>query len=184
MASKRIKKKIILVNRDFQLRYASAAALVGAVSTMVTAFVILMPLYYFGILRWGVLPPLPILATMAIAIAMNIVLITFFGIYLTHRIAGPMYSLVREMRRIEMGQWGKLLQTRDSDDIQFVVRNFNEMIQGLVKVTREDIARIDALGGVKAEGMREALDEYRLRLETRLTSESSGGRMEYTGDSK
>ena len=182
--TRRVEKKIILVNRDFQLRYAYAAAFVGLVSTLVTAFVILSPLYYFNILRIGVMPPLPILSVMFSAIVINVLMIGFFGVYLTHRIAGPMYSLVREMRRIGMGSWGRFLKTRDTDDIQYVIRNFNEMAEGLVNLTREDIAYLDELGELSDQAFKDALNNFRQRFEARLISESSGAKMAYTGDSK
>ena len=169
----RAKKKIILVNRDFQLRYAYAAILVGFASTLLTAFVILVPLYYLGILRFDMPLPTPIIASMVFASIVNIAVIGVFGVYLTHRVAGPMYSLVREMRRVGLGGWGQVLKTRETDDIQFLVRNFNEMTEGLVNMTREDIVLLDQCAELPDDKKSEALSSLRQRFEARLVNRAT-----------
>jgi methyl-accepting chemotaxis protein len=136
------RKRIYLINRDFQLRYSMAAAVVGLVSTALTATVLLFPLYQFEILRIPRFLPLPILAAMGCAALLNILLVGLLGVFITHRIAGPMYSLVRNFRRIEMGLWAGHLRIREGDDLRYVVRNFNQMVDGLVHTARTDVAEI------------------------------------------
>jgi len=143
--SPKSRKRIYLINRDFQLRYSYTAACVGVVSTLVTAAVLLYPLYVFEILRIPRFLPWPILAGMALAAVINISLIGFMGIFITHKIAGPMYSLVRSFRRIEMGYWAGHLTIRDGDDLKYMVRNFNQLIDGLVEIGRQDVAFIDEI---------------------------------------
>lgn len=136
------KKRIYLINRDFQLRYSFAAALVGIVSTALTVTVILVPLYVFEILRIPRFLPLPILLSMFIAAALNIFIVGFMGVFITHRIAGPMFSLVRSFRQIEMGRWAGKLRLRENDDLKFVMRNFNELVDSLVRTCKEDLKLI------------------------------------------
>jgi hypothetical protein len=99
-------KRIFLVNRDFQLRYTRAAIGVGILSTALTTTIILYPLYTFEILRIPRFLPTPILATMAMACLVNIVFLAIMGIFVTHKIAGPMYSLVRHFRLVGMARFG------------------------------------------------------------------------------
>ncbi len=47
-----------------------------------------------------------------------------------------MYALVRCFRRIEVGRWAGHLKVRDSDDLKYLVRNFNQMVDGLVYTAR------------------------------------------------
>ncbi|MEZ4743543.1 MAG: hypothetical protein R3B45_14045 [Bdellovibrionota bacterium] len=143
LAKKR--KKIFLVNRDFQLRYTKAAVGVGILSTLLTAVIILYPLYTFEIIRIVGFLPTPIFVAMVIAALINIIFLALLGIIVTHKIAGPMYSLVRHMRLIGMGNWHSLMRIREDDDLKFIVRNFNEMLQQLQKIGSGDLKKLDEL---------------------------------------
>ena len=106
------RKSMVLINRDFQFRYAGAAVGVGVLSTVISAVLILYPLYTFEILRIPKFLPLPILISMVVAALLNITLIGLIGVYVTHSIAGPMYSVVREFRRVESGDWTSTMRQR------------------------------------------------------------------------
>ena len=136
-------KRIYLVNRDFQLRYAGAAVVVGLLSTLVTTCLILYPLYQFEILRIPRFLPWPILVIMFSAGLFNIALVGLMAIHVTHRLAGPMYSLVRHMRQVESGLWGRTMMIRQGDDLKYVVRNFNEMLSSLKRSALEDREIVD-----------------------------------------
>ena len=135
-------KKIFLVNRDFQLRYTKSAVVIGLLSTFLTSVVILYPLYQFQILRIPRFLPLPILFAMVLAALINIAIIAVMGILMTHRIAGPMYSLVRSMRLVGLGRFNGTMRLRNDDDLRFVVRNFNDMTAALRELTSEDLQEI------------------------------------------
>jgi signal transduction histidine kinase len=154
------KQRILLVNREFQLRYTGVAVLVGLLSTALTAVFILMPLYAFEILRVPRFLPTPVLLLIAIACLLNILLVAFMGVLLTHRIAGPMYSLVRQFRRVEEGQWCGQLKLRDEDELRYVVRNFNAMMDAISKVTSQDLQKLESIReALKVKG-EEAGDNY------------------------
>ncbi|HET9239544.1 MAG TPA: hypothetical protein VFO10_19945 [Oligoflexus sp.] len=138
----RQKQRLILINRDFQFRYTGAAVLVGLLSTGLTTSVILYPLFQFEILRIPRFLPWPILGVMAMAALLNILLVGFMGILITHRLAGPMYSLVRQFRRVEEGRWYGQMKIRDGDDMRYVVRNFNAMVDAINKQTQMDFEKL------------------------------------------
>jgi HAMP domain-containing protein len=172
-------KRIYLVNRDFQLRYAYAAAIVGLLSTLVTSCLILYPLYQFEILRIPRFLPWPILLIMLSAAFFNIALVGFLAIHVTHRLAGPMYSLVRQMRHVESGRWNGTLKIRQGDDLKYVVRNFNEMLSSLKSSAEEDREAINQLLGLvdkfktentaqTLETMQGVLHELKARLSKRI----------------
>lgn len=139
----RPRKKIYLINRDFQLRYSLAAVIVGVATTLLSACVLLYPLYTFEILRIPRFLPWPVLIGMGLAAFLNVAMVGLLGIFITHRVAGPMYSLVRCFRRIEMGQWAGHLRIREKDDLRYVVRNFNMLVDGLLAQGRSDVLALD-----------------------------------------
>jgi hypothetical protein len=165
-------KKLYLINRDFQLRYTRIAVLVGLVSTLLTLFLILFPLFQFQIIRFPNFLPAPFLWAIAGAALLNFVILATLGILITHRIAGPMFALVRQFRMIQAGRFGNHLKIREGDDLKYVVRNYNEMVDSLVIMTQRDLTNFDMLiQGLEKKDPR-ALDEL-LTLTRRFRTEVS-----------
>lgn len=174
-STKARRKRIYLVNRDFQFRYTGAAVLVGLTSTALTIFIILYPLYQFEILRIPKFLPLPILGTMFAAALINIILVGLMGVIITHKIAGPMYSMVRQFRRVENGQWYGRMGLRPDDEMKYLVRNFNEMLHGIQRQSQGDLEILDQMiGDLDKSGVRDGsslhvkLLEVQARLKERL----------------
>lgn len=163
-------KRIILVNRDFQFRYTRAGVAIGIVSTVLTSVVILYPLYLFKILVIAQFLPTPILAGMAAAALINIAMLVLFGILISHRVAGPMFSMVRHFRKIANGHWRTQMRTRPGDDLQFVIRNLNDLSAGLVETAEKDLALIDQAINVSADpsAIKEYLTQLRYRIAKRI----------------
>lgn len=177
MTKTRSAKKIILVNRDFQLRYARAAVFVGFLTTCLSIFVVLFPLYIFEILRIPRFLPTPILAGMGVALLINILSLFGMGIVLTHRIAGPMYAIVRHLRRIGAGYFGVYIKQRDGDELRYVARNVNDLIDSLKNMTNYDLESIDrTLKTIESGDSNSAtteLQNLRNRLRRRLEPKES-----------
>lgn len=170
-------KKILLVNRDFQLRYTKAAITVAIISTVLSVAVVLYPLYTFEILRIPKFLPTPILLAMGCAVLINVALIGFLGVLITHRLAGPIYSLTREFRKISGGIWGNQLKVRAEDDLKYLVRSYNEMSEGLAKIAEEDLAALilaisslekSAQGNPDIKAAAEELQALHVRLKDRI----------------
>ena len=147
MIPNRFKKKIWLVNRDFQMRYTGAGIIAGLISTVVTSVLIIYPMFEFKILRIGMFLPLPVFMCMVLAGIVNCLLQLVFGIMLTHRVAGPMFAIIRHMRRIGAGHWRVIMRQRPHDDLQMLVRHLNEMSVSLVSSAKGDL---DALERIRA----------------------------------
>ncbi len=172
----KVKKRIYLVNRDFQLRYTGAAMVVGAFSSILTIVVILFPLYQFEILRIPRFLPTPILASMLLAVLVNVIFVGMITVMVTHRIAGPMYGLLRYIRRIQTGKYQAYAKTRDGDELGFIFRNFNDMVSSLIRSARKDIHFLKEIRD-ELEGDSDSLDyakigkkidEYMLSVESRI----------------
>jgi methyl-accepting chemotaxis protein len=166
------RKRIYLINRDFQLRYTRSAVLVGLLTTVLTILLIIMPLFQLRIVRFPGFLPAPFLIGIAVAALCNFLIIAWLGIFMTHRIAGPMFSLVRHMRQVQAGSLFNDLRQRETDDLRYLVRNYNELIEYLIATARADLERLRTIrekvaAGAGAEAGR-LLDEEIVRLETRL----------------
>lgn len=171
----RNQKKLYLVNRDLQLRYASAAALVGVLSTILTTSLILVPLYQFEILRIPRFLPWPILLMMVAAAFVNVAVIGLMTIHVTHRLAGPMFSLVRQLRRIEEGQWHGSFKLREGDDLRYVARNFNGMLASLQRRCQGDLQLVKELQqGLEADSK---MDQAELMKRLNALEESLSSRL-------
>ncbi|MDE3269669.1 MAG: HAMP domain-containing protein [Pseudomonadota bacterium] len=133
-----MRKKLFLLNRDFQFRYIGLVIAVGSFSTLLTMLIILYPLFAFRILRIPEFLPFPIFVGMALAVLMNIAVIGVMTMFITHRIVGPLYNLVRNMRRFESGNWGGHVTVRENDELKYVMRNFNEMVDRIIQQTEQD----------------------------------------------
>ncbi len=161
-------KKLYLINRDFQLRYTKIAVMVGLVSTALTLFLILFPLFQFQVIRFPNFLPAPFLWAIAFAALLNFAIVATMSILVTHRIAGPMFSLVREFRQLQDGRFTHRMKIRDGDDLKYVVRNFNEMVDQLAAFTKKDLEDLDALiPGMGGDQLGKA-NQLRSRLAARI----------------
>jgi methyl-accepting chemotaxis protein len=138
-------KRIYLINRDFQLRYTKIAVAVGLISTILTIFLIMYPLFHFRIVRFPNFLPTPFIVGMVIAALINFSLVAVVGVIVTHKIAGPIFSLVRHMRTVQMGRLPSPMQVRTGDDMKYLIRNFNELLEYLSQRARADKAKVDAI---------------------------------------
>ena len=133
-----MRKKLFLLNRDFQFRYVGLVSAVGSFSTLLTMLIVLYPLFAFRILRIPAFLPFPIFVGMGLAVLVNIAVIAVMTMFITHRIVGPLYSLVRNMRRFESTHWAGHVTVRENDELKYVMRNFNDMVDRIVEQTKRD----------------------------------------------
>ena len=139
MKKKGFAKQLILINRDLQFRYARIALLIGLISTLLCTVVILYPLFSFEILRIPRFLPLPILSGMVLALVVNMGCVVMMMIIISHRIAGPIFALSREFAEVGQGIYGRELRSRKGDDLQYLVRSFNDMSVCLKNLTYDDL---------------------------------------------
>jgi methyl-accepting chemotaxis protein len=167
-------KRLLLVNRDFQFRYTRASVAVGIVSTVLTATVILYPLFLFKILVIPQFLPPPILMGMVAAALVNIAMLIIFGILISHKIAGPMFSLVRHIRRLASGNWRTEIRMRPGDELHLIVRNLNDLSLSLVQAVEKDLESIGRLleqeSVQKSESTSAILRELEARMKSRIAS--------------
>lgn len=177
-----LKKRIFLVNRDLQLRYAKSAAVAGIVSSILTGIVILYPLYVFQILRIPKFLPAPILFSMALAIVLNVFVIAGFSIFMTHKIAGPIYGLLREFRRVAAGYFGHEMRVRKDDELKYMIRNFNEVSLALKEITEVDLKALNTIMSSIEQGDSVAAKDDLMALKSRVASRINWTKQESNDD--
>lgn len=178
MAFAKQNKKLFLVNRDFQFRYTRASVAVGIVSTILTSVVILYPLYIFKVLVVPRFLPTPILLGMFAAALINVAMLVLFGILVSHKIAGPMFSMVRHFRKMGSGNWHTVMRSRPGDDLQFVIRNLNDLSVSLIQIAEKDLKLIDQAIGVSSDpqAVTAYLQQLRYQVSKRIEGSADEGR--------
>jgi len=174
MAKPKNTKRIFLINRDFQLRYIRAAVLVGLCSTMLTMFLILYPLFYLKVLRFPNFLPPPFLIACAVAALLNFFLIAFLGVRHSHRIAGPVFAMVRYLRSLQSGHYGEKMRVRDSDELKYLARHIGDLGIILREKTSGDLAHLDEIISIVGKSQDTLTKEDRIQVLTvceRLKSE-------------
>lgn len=158
-----VTSKIFLVDRDFQFKLALRGAAVGLISSIFGLAVVWYPLYLFERLPSGMALPPMVYGFIALAVLANIFAIVAFGIRISHRVAGPVYSIVRHMRRVEKGHKVTLLNARHSDELKYLVRNYNNLLVGLEFSRKRRLAILrelaSSLGTDEATKAQEAVQE-------------------------
>ncbi len=138
-------KKLFLINRDFQLRYVRSAVMVGLCSTVLTVFLLLFPLFRLQILRFPNFVPFPFLLAIIAASVLNFVIVALMSILMTHRIAGPMFAVVRHIHILQSGKLRPGLRVRADDDLKYLIRNFNGFVEFLMEQNKQDQQRASAV---------------------------------------
>ena len=118
---KRNRRRTIVINKGFQTRYAAMAAL-GAI---VAINVILIVSYLLYMPRFG--PMITTTHTLSLGVAelLVVIVVYYYGIRTSFRIAGPMFALSRGLSQVGGGDLTVRLKFRDRDCCQEVAENFN-----------------------------------------------------------
>lgn len=119
-----------LVNRDLQVKFAISGAIVGLFSSVVSAGLLLWSFWAFNIWQ-GQRLPAPILAVIIFVLFLNISGIYVTTIFATHRIVGPLFNLLRQFQRLAKADFSATARFREHDEMHYLARRFNEMVQKL-----------------------------------------------------
>jgi len=147
-----LRRRQYIINQDFQFRYMGL--LIGITCIICLVFV-LAAKYYINLnldslLESGMISS-PVIAQLIdiekkflnknlLTIFLVLVsILTIVGIFITHRIAGPIFALERRMKEItKFGIEDKKFQIRKGDEFRELVETFNEMIESLEKRYKKD----------------------------------------------
>ncbi|NBW81868.1 HAMP domain-containing protein [bacterium] len=157
-------KRNYIVNRDLQFKFAGSALVMGLVCTISSIAILLISFYSFGIWQ-GQRLPFPVILAIGFALIVNLVGIMFASILSTQRIVGPLFNLLRQFQKVSRGDFKAHAKFRTSDEIHYVARRFNEMLERLDERENEIFVHIEqaaeALESSDAEKARELIKQAR-----------------------
>jgi hypothetical protein len=90
-------------------------------------------------------------------------------VFITHRMAGPIFVVVRHLRAIGEGRLPRVRKLRKGDEFVELVDTLTEAIQSIAKRTREEIEAIERALGALGDGKDEAKRELTTLLEGKRT---------------
>lgn len=91
-------------------------------------------------------------ATTTIFLVINGIVVGLVFILLTHKVAGPLYRLQKNMEIVSSGKLPRKMTLRKNDELTYMADSFNEMTEGLRKAAESEASELQAvaeqLGGV------------------------------------
>jgi methyl-accepting chemotaxis protein len=155
-------RRSYVVNRDLQLRFAWSAVLVGLVSSSVSSFMILLAFWSFNIWQ-GQRLPAPVVVTIGVVMLTNVMGIYVVAVLTTQRIVGPLFNLMRQFQEVARHNLTVRAHFRKRDELQYVARRFNEMVDSLESHDRAIYGRLFAIESTLSNLLDESSDAATLR---------------------
>jgi methyl-accepting chemotaxis protein len=128
-------KRQYLVNREMQGKYAWSGVLIGLASSGLSAGMLLWSFWVFNIWQGQRLPK-PVVLVICCVLFFNAASIYVATVLSTQRIAGPLFNLLKQFQRISQGDMRARAVFRKGDEIHYVGKRFNEMMDKIC--LRED----------------------------------------------
>jgi hypothetical protein len=85
-------------------------------------------------------------------LAVMVVLIGMFGIYFTHKVAGPVFKMKKMLRQVGDGNLRVEARLRKGDELQDFFEAFTEMLANLRRFERKQLDDLEAAMGALARG--------------------------------
>ena len=91
-------------------------------------------------------------------LALMVVLIGMLGIYITHKVAGPVYKMTRLLKQVGDGNLQVDARLRRGDELRDFFETFTRMVGGLREIEKRQLAEIDgALAALDRDAKEEAV---------------------------
>jgi methyl-accepting chemotaxis protein len=151
MVRPRFKRKQFIVARKFQLKYAGVILLLMFITAGFCSYAI----YYTTMIRFGaklanVYPQgqlVAIVNTVNFRILVSIMVISplvgFLGIYLSHKIAGPVYRIEKSLGSMAAGDLSFRITLRKGDEMVSLANNINRLTDSLVMAIKTEKAHLE-----------------------------------------
>jgi methyl-accepting chemotaxis protein len=151
------KRKIYIINKDLQLKYLFTIISMIFISVAAVSFITFYVIWDNVIREFFFIPEAAkklgdiFTKTSEIAFAGTIVVLVIFGvagIFLSHRVAGPLYRVERVAEEISKGNLDVSVRFRKSDELRTLADSLNRMITGIKGIVMEDKHIIGNLSAV------------------------------------
>ncbi len=144
-----------LINKAFQLKYSLYLVISGVVGSLLVALI----MYWWWkrnneyMEMMGMLDPefsqanIIVIVTLATFVISTGIFLFFWGILLTHRMAGPIYVIKNVINTILEGKWPSQRHLRKKDEFKDIFQDLNSLVVKLREEEREVISTIDFIKG-------------------------------------
>jgi methyl-accepting chemotaxis protein len=132
-AQARLRRKKKLIDPSYQIRYILYLAGIASLECVLVAAIVILTV--FGMI--DVSPEgharlfIRTITVLGLALAGLNLLNMLLGLFLSHRISGPLYRLRTSMQKAKAGDFSQVMRLRVSDEFQSLKESFNEMVEGL-----------------------------------------------------
>lgn len=132
-APKKNQRRKILIESPFQMKLAFVGSIIAAVEVLI-ACVVMMSVAMTSI--WipagdHIVIFYKFVMVIALVLAGLTILNIYLAVWLSHRIAGPVYRLKKSMQQAGSGDLSVLVRLRENDEFQDLKNEFNDMISGI-----------------------------------------------------
>lgn len=151
-APQKYKRSILLIDPQFQLKYTGLMVAVGAIISIICAYFIfraynentqLLELSEAVGQEISRRESNTIVTVVVTFVLLEIVALGFWGIMVTHRIAGPIFIITRYVKSIRDGVYPDMRPLRDGDEMKTFFDSFRDMVEMLRNRDKEDVAILD-----------------------------------------
>ncbi|MFA4842836.1 MAG: methyl-accepting chemotaxis protein [Candidatus Omnitrophota bacterium] len=161
---KKIRRRIYLIQTKFQLKYTG----IILVSMFIAAWITGSTVYYTGWLLMGeklanVYPQgrlVSIMRVIDLTLILRLLLLTplvaLLSIFISHKIAGPLYRVERFIKGVARGDLSSKLRLRKGDELQELAEAINDMTDD-IKNRVKKLKGISNMAGLELERLRRIL---------------------------
>jgi methyl-accepting chemotaxis protein len=151
------KRKIYIINKEFQLKYLFTIISMIAISVLTVSFITFYVIWDNVIKEFFFIPEAAkkltdiFIRTSEIAGGFTLLILGIFavaGIFLSHRVAGPLYRVERVAEELSKGNLDVNVRFRKSDELHSLADSMNKMIGGIKGMVVEDKKIIGNLSSV------------------------------------
>lgn len=171
----------VIVAKEFQWRFAVAFAFVGGFIAIIVGIIIFFVMQKSIVVfiesnaitspeaisfiqgRWRQL-----FATLTITYFATTAVLLLLGIYGSHKIAGPIYALMRQMRSLAGGDYTATLALRKRDQFHYLQDAYNELVAALQNQVQDDLLGLDNIITLLTHKIEQLRSENKISVEDML----------------
>lgn len=148
------KRKIYIINKDLQFKYMFTILSMIFISVLAVSFVTFYVIWVNVINEFFFIPEAQTklgdiyIRTSEIVAGCTFLILVIFavvGMFLSHRVAGPLYRVERVAEELSKGNLDVSVQFRKSDELRHLADSLNKMINGIRGIVTEDKKIINSL---------------------------------------
>jgi len=146
------KRNIIIINKAFQIKYFF---MIFLASTLILSFLFLLiywwninyvkqiltelEIYEEGLQAIMFREAMSCIFPLLLAIIAIAFLFSAIELFITHKIAGPIFRLKKLMKMVETGAYNLQLTFREKDELKDIAASFNNMLSSILNREKEEI---------------------------------------------